>query len=497
MFHDLSGVRNHVAQGFSAARVLVIGDMMLDCHVRGEVSRISPEAPVPVVRTTGRTWSAGGAANVAANLSGLGVQVSVAGFTGQDDGRTRLIEQLKHINVGTDFLVPLTDRATIIKTRIIGGHQQMLRIDDEDTSTIKAEQRAQLISAITQAIAARPTAIVLSDYAKGVCDPDICQAVIAQARAAGIPVLVDPKGVNWDKYHGATTITPNTGELAAVTRVSSHDYAALVGEGHKLRERLGLAFMTFTRGEHGISLLDNSGEFTVPAAAREVFDVSGAGDTVIAVMAACLALGETGEKGEQRIARRDAVRLANIAGGVVVGKVGTVPITRAELLTRLDNDPSLAHVGKVCTWAEAKQRVQQWQERGDAMVFTNGCFDLLHAGHVMLLEQSRRAGDKLIVGLNSDASVKRLKGPTRPINSEDDRAQVLAALAAVDMVVIFDEDTPLELINHLRPNILVKGADYREDQVVGGAEVKSWGGRVVLIDLLAGRSTTSMINKAK
>jgi D-beta-D-heptose 7-phosphate kinase/D-beta-D-heptose 1-phosphate adenosyltransferase len=491
MFTNLTAIRALVANGFPTARVLVIGDVMLDCHVRGEVSRISPEAPVPVVRTTGRSWSAGGAANVAANLSGLGVTVEIVGYTGEDEARTRLIAKLADKHIGTAGLVALTDRATIVKTRIIGGHQQMLRIDDEDHGVVSPAQQAQLWSAITAAIARQPTAIVLSDYAKGVCDTQTAQAVIAAAHTHNIPVLVDPKGTDWDKYRGATTITPNTGEMAAVARVPAHDHAGLLAAGQALRERLALKFMTFTRGEHGISLLDKNGEFNVPAMAREVFDVSGAGDTVIAVMAACVAAGESA------CDVRDAVRLANLAGGVVVAKVGTVPIERSDLLERLDHEPGLAHLGKVCDRATATKRCHAWRAAGERVVFTNGCFDLLHAGHVSLLEQARRAGDRLIVGLNSDASVQRLKGPTRPINHEGDRGQVLAALAAVDAVVVFDEETPLALITALRPEVLVKGADYREEQVVGGAEVKSWGGKVVLIDLLAGRSTTNIIERTK
>lgn len=489
MFSNLTAVRALVASGFSGVHVLVIGDVMLDCHVRGDVSRISPEAPVPVVRTTGRSWSAGGAANVAANLSGLGVHVELAGYTGTDEARARLIQQLTVNKIGTDGLVALDDRATIVKTRIIGGHQQMLRIDDEDQGTVNKTQRAALLAAIHAAIERGPAAIVLSDYAKGVCDQELAQAVITSARKKNIPVLVDPKGTEWEKYRGATTITPNTGELAAATRVVGNDYPGLVTAGQKLREHLELQFLTFTRGEHGISLLDAGGEFNVPAMAREVFDVSGAGDTVIAIMAACTAVGVN------HCEVRDAVRLANIAGGVVVGKVGTVPISRDDLLDRLDHEPGLVHVGKVCDRATAAERCRVWKAAGERVVFTNGCFDLLHAGHVSILEQARRTGDRLIVGLNTDKSVQALKGPTRPINNEDDRAQVLAALAAVDAVVLFGEQTPRELIVAIKPDVLVKGADYSEDQVIGGTEVKSWGGKVVLIDLLAGRSTTGMIQK--
>jgi D-beta-D-heptose 7-phosphate kinase/D-beta-D-heptose 1-phosphate adenosyltransferase len=489
MFTDLSEVRRLVASGFAGARVLVVGDLMLDCHLRGEVNRISPEAPVPVIRAVTRSWSPGGAANVALNLACLGLNVEVAGFTGADDARTRLLTQLAERGIGTDAAVPAAGRATIVKTRIIGGHQQMLRIDDEDCHEIPAEERTMLLAALGAALDRRPAAVVLSDYAKGVCDRATCRFVIAAAHARGIPVLVDPKGTDFGKYTGATTITPNTAEMAAATGVPASDHAGMVAAGQSMREHLGLAFLTFTRGEHGISLLQPDGVYEVPATAREVFDVSGAGDTVIAVLAACMAANGTA------FDACEAVRLANVAAGVVVGKVGTVPIHREELLGHLDHEPGLVHLGKVCGRHAAAERCRRWLAAGDDVVFTNGCFDLLHAGHVSLLEQARRAGDRLVVGLNSDASVRTLKGPTRPLNRQDDRAQVLAALAAVDLVVVFDEATPLELINALRPTILVKGADYREDQVVGGAEVKSWGGRVVLIDLLPGRSTTGTIGR--
>ncbi len=487
MFTDLAAIRQLVVKGFPGARVLVIGDLMLDCHLRGEVSRISPEAPVPVVRTTGRLWSPGGAANVAANLATLGVTVELAGCTGDDDARERLLGLLQKESIGTTAVVAAPDRATIVKTRIIGGHQQMLRIDDEDRHPVSTSVRTALLAAIDVALARSPTAVVLSDYAKGVCDDATCRHVIAAARSRGIPVLVDPKGTDWARYTGATTITPNTAELVAATGIAAGDHPRLVIAGQALRERLGLAFLTFTRGEHGISLLQADGEFSVPATAQEVFDVSGAGDTVIAVLAASFAALGT------QVDVREAVRLANLAGGVVVGKVGTVPIQRDDLLECLDQQPGLSHLDKVCDRSMAAVRCRRWREAGETVVFTNGCFDLLHAGHVSLLEQARRAGDRLVVGLNSDASVRALKGPTRPLNSEGDRGHVLAALAAVDAVVVFDEATPLELITALRPKVLVKGADYREDQVVGGPEVKSWGGRVHLIDLVAGRSTTNTI----
>ncbi len=490
MFSDRNRVRRLVAGRFASARVLVLGDLMLDCHIRGEVTRISPEAPVPVVRVVSRAWSPGGAANVATNLAELGCAVELIGVVGADDAGTRLSGLLRARGIGADGIVADGRFATIVKTRVIGGHHQMLRIDDECLGGLEAATVTELVARVEARLEGLG-ALVLSDYAKGVCAPGLCAAVIAAARKRGIPVLVDPKGRDFAKYAGATTITPNTGELAQASGADAHDHGALVAGGADLARRLGLEFLTFTRGEHGIALLEGERLHEIPATAREVFDVSGAGDTVIAVLSACLAARDAA------LTHLDAVRLANLAAGIVVGKVGTVSIHLDELLVSLDADLGGAGDGKMLGLAEAVARCARWRARGERVVFTNGCFDLLHAGHVGLLEQARQAGDRLVVGLNADSSVRALKGPDRPINPEGDRARVLASLAAVDAVVLFAEATPLELIRALRPDVLVKGADYREDQVVGATEVRSWGGRVALLPLLAGRSTTAAIARLK
>jgi D-beta-D-heptose 7-phosphate kinase/D-beta-D-heptose 1-phosphate adenosyltransferase len=490
MFSDPDRVRRLVANRFSGARVLVLGDLMLDCHIRGEVTRISPEAPVPVVRVVSRSWSPGGAANVATNLSELGLQVELLGALGADDAGGRLRELLRARGIAADGAVADPAFATIVKTRVIGGHHQMLRIDDERPGALNGATVAALIARVEERLAGLG-ALVISDYAKGVCAPALCAAVISAARARGIPVLVDPKGRDFAKYAGATTITPNTGELAQASGADAGDHQRLVEGGRELRRRLGLGFLTFTRGEHGIALIEGDAVHEIPATAREVFDVSGAGDTVIAVLAACLAGHDAA------LSPLDAVRLANLAGGIVVGKVGTVSVHLDELLASLDADLGGAGGGKVLTVGEAQARLARWRAQGERVVFTNGCFDLLHAGHVALLEQARQAGDRLVVGLNSDTSVRALKGASRPLNHQADRASVLSGLAAVDAVVVFGEETPLALIRALRPEVLVKGADYREDQVVGGSEVRSWGGRVVLVPLLDGRSTTAAIARLR
>ncbi len=467
--------------------MLVVGDVMVDRYLHGEVGRISPEAPVPIVRLTRRHANPGGAANVAMNLAGLGCRAILAGFTGDDEGRVELLQMLGAASVDTKPLIAAPPFGTIVKARVVAGHQQMMRLDEEAPSTLPADAHQRLADAVLASVA-QVDAVILSDYAKGTLRPELCAKIIAAARARRIPVLVDPKGHDWERYHGATTVTPNTGELALALAVPANDYPRLVEGGQRLRAKLGLEFLTFTRGEHGIALISANGVDTVPAQAREVFDVSGAGDTVIATLAASLAAG---------IIPSDAMRLANLAAGIVVGKAGTVPVARIELQESVQAAVGGEPAGKIRDAASAAAQIATWRGRGEDVVFTNGCFDILHAGHVSILERARQLGDRLVVGLNSDTSVRRLKGPTRPVNCEGDRAEVMAALACVDLVVLFGEDTPLELINQLRPNVLVKGADYRADQVVGGDEVRSWGGRVELLALLPGRSTTATIARAQ
>jgi D-beta-D-heptose 7-phosphate kinase / D-beta-D-heptose 1-phosphate adenosyltransferase len=488
-FDNPETVLHALETAFGRRSVLVAGDLMLDRYLWGDVGRISPEAPVPVVRLTRRTENAGGAANVALNLAGLGCKVRVIGFIGRDDAGRALIELLKKSDIDTSGIIETAGRPTITKTRVIGLRQQLARIDEEESGPPSEGDAARLLTAARMALASGPTAAVLSDYAKGALSVRFCREIIADARRRGLPVLIDPKGRDFDKYAGATTVTPNQSELAAALGEAPEKIDALLAGGARLRERLGLDFLTFTRGEHGITILEKSGAVShFPAVAREVFDVSGAGDTVIAALAAGLAAG---------LALHDAVRLADQAAGIVVGKVGTVPINRAELLDAVMGRSLLPASNKIVDRAELAQWVAAWRERGEKVVFTNGCFDILHAGHVAMLERARQEGGRLVVGLNTDESVRRLKGPGRPINHEQDRAAVLAGLACVDAVAFFDEDTPLELIKAVRPDVLAKGADYTEATVVGAAEVKSWGGRVALVPLTDGKSTSKTIEKIR
>jgi D-beta-D-heptose 7-phosphate kinase/D-beta-D-heptose 1-phosphate adenosyltransferase len=493
MFDHPDSVWLAVQQGFSHKPLLVVGDLMLDRYVWGDVSRISPEAPVPVVRVTHQTTNAGGAANVALNLTGLGLMVTVAGFVGADQARDELLALLAQANANITPIIT-TQRPTTVKTRILGGHQQMLRLDVEEMREAAAADVESLLAALLPMMTSQTVAaIILSDYAKGALTPHVCQNIIRAARARHIPVLVDPKGHDYAKYHGATLLSPNRTELAMATAVSPQDADALIQRGQQLRAALELECLTFTRSEQGITLIAADTIQHDPARAREVFDVSGAGDTVIATLAAGMAAG---------LSRMDSVRLANIAAGIVVGKVGTVPITHAELLRelhpliRIPNAPNLS-ADKICDLHTVVQRVAQWRAQGERIVFTNGCFDLLHVGHVAYLEQARREGQRLIVGLNTDDSVRRLKGASRPINTQADRARVLAALASTDAVVLFDEDTPLNMLNAIRPDVYVKGADYTEAQLVEAPVVKSWGGRVALMPLVAGQSTTQLIRRMK
>lgn len=485
MFSDAASVLRAVDSGFAGASVLVVGDVMLDRYVWGDVARISPEAPVPVVRVKSRSVAAGGAANVAANLAGLGVRTSLIGVRGNDAFGITLSSLLAEIGVSVDGLIAVAGRPTITKTRIIGGHQQMLRLDDENVLPIGAAVEDALIDAVEHGLEAA-TVVVLSDYAKGVLTGRCCREIIARAAARGIPVLVDPKGTDYEKYSGATAVTPNVKELAAATGESEEDRERLYAAATRLRERFGIGKWVITEGERGISLLNGASSHHFPATAREVFDVSGAGDTVMAVLAASIAA---------QLPIEDAVRLANVAGGVVVGKVGTSPIERTELIDAVDRKRSSEQARKIVEIDRLLKWVADWRARGERIVFTNGCFDLIHAGHVTYLEKAREEGHRLVVGINTDQSVRRLKGSNRPIVHELDRARVLGSLSSIDAVVFFDTDTPLDLIQAIRPDVLVKGDDYSFDDVVGSKEIRDWNGRVVLVPRVEGRSTTGILDR--
>jgi D-beta-D-heptose 7-phosphate kinase/D-beta-D-heptose 1-phosphate adenosyltransferase len=484
MLPELHSILNLLEGGFAQLKVLVVGDIMLDRYIHGEVERISPEAPVPVIRHAQRYERAGGAANVAMNLTGLGCQSVLAGFWGDDSEQAELKSILERAGVDTVGVVT-SSLPTISKTRIVGRQQQLLRLDIESRDTPSEAELNRLIERAT-ALVDKVNAIVLSDYAKGALSRPLCEAVIRAARSKGIPVLVDPKTPDLSKYSGATTVCPNLGELSLATGIASHHTEALLDAGQRQVFEHGFDFLTVTMSEKGIDVLWPDRRFHSPARAREVFDVSGAGDTVIATLAASLAGGLKVET---------AIELANLAAGIVVGKMGTVPIAQHELIAELTPSTSLTAGEKILARDRIGLRVAEWRASGETIVFTNGCFDLLHVGHITLLEDCRRFGSKLVLGLNADCSVSRLKGPTRPIVGERERARVMAALAAVDAVVLFDEDTPLELIRELRPDVLVKGGDYTIETVVGHEEVAAAGGRVEIIPTVEGFSTTNIVKK--
>jgi D-beta-D-heptose 7-phosphate kinase/D-beta-D-heptose 1-phosphate adenosyltransferase len=480
--HDIAAL---VESGWRHVSVLVVGDVMLDQYVWGEVERISPEAPVPVLRAALRDEKPGGAANVAMNLAGLGACVTLVGFGG-GDREQEVLESLLAAEGIEPLLTVVANAPTTTKLRILSGHQQMMRLD---TEAGRAFSKADCRRLLERALAALPSAsvVVLSDYAKGALSEAVCQTVIGEARKRKIPVLVDPKSQSFARYRGATAICPNLKELAAAAREAAANLDQLLSAGQVLVPSLEVEFIAVTLGEKGIAVLKGDSRFHAPAVSRQVYDVSGAGDTVIAVLALSMACG---------LPIETAVELANVAAGIVVSKVGTVPIQREELLGALADENALHMDEKIVNLERLLTRVGTWRSAGQQVVFTNGCFDILHIGHIRLLEEARRKGDRLIVGLNNDDSVRRLKGPLRPIVAESERAQVLAALSAVDAVVVFTEDNPLRLIEAIRPDVLVKGGDYAEDTVIGAREVRAWGGRVELIPLAGNISTTRLIAKS-
>jgi len=473
-------------EAIRGTEVLCIGDAMLDRFVYGSADRISPEAPIPVVCIERESAMLGGAGNVVRNLVALGAKPVFIAVVGDDDAGREVGRLLgEHAEVDPCLVVE-TGRQTTIKTRFFASNQQLLRADRETRTPLAAASRSQLRGRAQRRIA-DAACVVLSDYGKGVLEAPAAAELIEMARAAGKPVIVDPKGADYTKYRGATLLTPNRKELHEATGMAVDSDEAIVAAARALIESCAVEAVLATRSQDGMSLVCADGAVHhLPAQAQEVFDVSGAGDTVVATLAAALASGASLLEG---------ARLANVAAGIVVAKVGTAVAYADEVVGALHHDELAAGEAKVLSWEAAAEAVDRWRRKGIKVGFTNGCFDLLHPGHVSLLAQARAACDRLVVGLNSDASVARLKGPTRPVQSEAARGTVLASLSTVDLVVIFGEDTPLDLICRLKPDILVKGADYTVDTVVGAAEVAGWGGKVVLANLVDGQSTTNTIRK--
>jgi D-beta-D-heptose 7-phosphate kinase/D-beta-D-heptose 1-phosphate adenosyltransferase len=471
---------------FAKSRILVVGDLMLDRYLWGDVERISPEAPVPVFRVKEKTEVPGGAGNIVSNLTGLGCLVTLVSVCGDDDAGQRLSDILGNQKV-RQLILKDRMRPTITKTRAIARSQQLLRLDEEQTLPLFQEVSKKVIELAKEACSEND-AIILSDYGKGVLSsPDVCEAIIRYGRMRNMNVMVDPKGRDWERYHGATCITPNTSEMELVYGGMIRDEDQLWLAMREVIERYDLSRLLVTRGAKGMAAMERSMDgFLIPTMAREVYDVSGAGDTVIATLTAAVTAGYP---------FTEAARLANMAAGIVVGKVGTQPITRMELETsiRMNGFESCAAFsGKITSLMAAETLIKAWKSASQRIVFTNGCFDLLHPGHIHLLNSAKGLGDRLVVGLNSDASVRRLKGPTRPILDERARASLLGSLDSVDLVVVFDEDTPENILKVLKPDVLVKGDDYSAGDVVGREIVESYGGEIHLIPVLKGFSTTNL-----
>lgn len=470
--------------------VLCIGDLMLDDFVYGDVSRISPEAPAPVIRVSREDIIVGGAGNVARNIASLGARCLFVGLIGDDPGGKTLQQALKRDSGIRSHLVVDRSRPTTRKLRFVSEHfsTHLLRADWEIAKPVDAKVEAALIR---HALALIPKvgAVVLSDYAKGVLTKRLVGAVIARARKLGKPVIVDPKGSDYSIYRGATVITPNRKELAEATHSPAGSHAELAAAAKALGRAVRSKAVLVTLSEDGMMLQAGTRPVYAPAYSVKVRDVSGAGDTVAAVLALMLAAGADYES---------AMRAANAAAAVVVGKSGTATVSADELRARILPSATLAPEEKIVSdWRDLEPRLAAWREQDLRVGFTNGVFDLLHPGHIKVLAQSRATCDRLVVGINSDASVKRLKGKDRPIQNERARAEVLAGLEAVDLVVIFGQDTPLDLIRRVRPNVLVKGGDYRPDQVVGRELVEAQGGKVVLVDLVPGFSTTRIVERSR
>jgi D-beta-D-heptose 7-phosphate kinase/D-beta-D-heptose 1-phosphate adenosyltransferase len=462
---------------FSRARVLVVGDVMLDRYLFGGTGRISPEAPVPVVHVRETDDRAGGAANVAVNLASLGVATTLMGIVGKDDEAAALVSILGQQNIDCRF-TSISDWPTTTKTRIQSRGQQLIRLDREEPAASGSDK-------LTQALTKRlknANAVVLSDYGKGAL-ADIA-AMIDACRGAGLPVLVDPKGNEFEKYRGATLITPNQSEFESAAGVCSSD-DELVARAREMLSDLDLMAILVTRSEKGMLLVQGSDEpLFLSTRAREVFDVTGAGDTVIAVLAGALASGES---------LQGAASLSNLAAGLVVRKTGAASVTPSEIRVALHRRGQGGR-GLVAE-EELQPLVEEAKERNDTVVMTNGCFDILHAGHVAYLEEAKSLGDRLIVAVNDDDSVRKLKGESRPVNALEDRMAVLAGLAAVDWVVPFSEDTPTRLIQSLLPDILVKGGDYRSDEIAGAKDVLRNGGEVRVLAFREGHSSSRIIDK--
>jgi len=482
-FKNLSSVLSR----FKEQNILVIGDLMIDEYLWGKIERISPEAPVQVVDVEKEEYTLGGAGNVVKNLVSLGSRVDIASVIAGGGNGNLIVTELEELGVPLDGLFKDSNRTSSKKTRIMSStnNQQILRVDRETRRPISKANEDGIISFVRDNVD-EFSAVILSDYAKGVLTQRVLQSVIRLAREHSVAAIVDPKGDSYEKYRGATIIAPNKREAGLALGIAITGEKDLRKARRKLLDKLATKAVLITQGAKGMTLFESGKEAVhIPTRAREVYDVTGAGDTVVSVLALGIASG---------LSFGDAAQIANIAAGIVVSKLGSATVTAREMLESVERRERNLD-GKINEREQLKNLINREQAGGKKIVFTNGCFDLLHVGHVKLLQEAKSLGDILVVGLNSDDSVRRVKSKNRPLVAEQERAYVLAALDSVDYVTLFDEDTPLELIKALRPDVLVKGKDYQKSEVVGREIVESYGGRVELLDLVKDISTTSMINR--
>ena len=481
---DLNNLTSGIAK-LAEARVLCVGDLMLDRFLYGSVGRISPEGPIPIIHVDTETTMLGGAGNVVRNVVALGAHCTFVSAIGTDSGGKRLTDLVAQLENVEAYLLRESGRPSTIKTRYMADGQQLLRADQETDESLATATESDIRLAALDGISGCD-AVILSDYGKGVLSDSVIKGVIKKARDLGKPVIVDPKGKNFGRYSGSNFVTPNSAELALASGKILNDEQSIISAVRDLLTEHDINSFLVTRSQEGMSLVDEQNVTHIPVQVQEVFDVSGAGDTVVAVFATAIAVG---------LDPIEAANLANIAAGLVVGKLGTAAISVSDLHHAVLRSRLAVGNDKLVAREVAAEITKDWQKMGQRVGFTNGCFDILHPGHLSLLHQARESCDRLVVGLNSDASVARLKGLGRPIQMVGDRAKILAALSDVDLVVVFEEDTPEVLIQNLAPDLLVKGADYNRSNVVGADFVEGRGGKVLLVDLEFGYSTSETIAK--
>lgn len=474
----------NLKSAISKKKILVVGDVMLDTYYLGKVKRISPEAPVPVFKKESERSVLGGAANVAANLVAAKQDVYMLGAIGDDDAGRTLLLQLEKVGVSTEFMIH-RPYSTTVKTRFVANNnQQVMRLDVEDIIPLDEIECQEVLKSLENKISEFDL-VVFSDYLKGVMTEMLTQGIISLANTKNVKCIIDVKDTNVDKYKNAYLLKPNLNELRMLTGHIAKSDEEIIEATHALRKRCNCDYVLTTCGVRGMVLVGNEGFHFIESVGKEVFDVTGAGDTTISYLAACMA---------NKMPMKKSVEIANVAAGIQVGKMGTSAVRLGEVAEKLTRDNS-SFEKKIFVCESVEDLVKNL--KGKSVVFTNGCFDILHVGHVKYLKESASFGDVLVVGLNSDDSVRRLKGPERPINTQSDRAELLASLESVDYIVIFDEDTPYELIKAIQPDVLVKGGDYMPDEVVGKDIVEAKGGRLELIPFVEGKSTTNIINKVR